>query len=228
MPQQEGSNSPSGDADSEALSRDPSANFPEERVVRHVAADNSNDQEEHTEAPSGKVHWINHATFILSIILAVLTAGTLRVYDLQLQQMAKQTSAAESSSYAACVSAQIARRTLLEIQSGEADTHNSSAAAVAQVAVTTRGESPIISWGINITAPTEPSGPPNLFEWNSWRTVNSISLQGINVGRSAADSARIKYLMQLLPRGVEPSLSAKHLPLNYTGLGVWGGCHSCS
>ncbi|MGA9069647.1 MAG: hypothetical protein WB424_05300 [Terracidiphilus sp.] len=221
MPEENGSDSPSGNPENETLRQSPRTDLPEQRIVSNRCTHDADDEEESSDSPTGKVHWINHATFYLSIILAVLTFGTVRVYFLQLQQMQKQTIASQNSAYAACVGAQIARQTLLELQSGGIDTHNSSAATVAQVAVTTRGESPIIAWGISLSAPTQPNSLPSLFDWKSWSTVNTIAMQGTNVGRSTANNARTKFVMQLLPHDIEPSLSNRQLPFSYANLGVW-------
>jgi hypothetical protein len=163
-------------------------------------APDPDDEQNGSESPSGKLHWINHATFYLSLILAVLTLGTFRVYWLQLQQMEKQTTAAESSSYAACMSAQIARQTLLEVQSGEADTHGAASATVAHATVTVRLDSPLFSF-----VPTITYQSPVQEEPKNWDGVH-FALAIFNVGLTAAKRVRVKYATQLLPQADDPSL----------------------
>jgi hypothetical protein len=123
-------------------------------------------EEENAKRPDRKPHWINYATFLLEVILAFLAIGTLVIYALQLNQMIRATKATGDAAYDACLSAKIARQTLIEYQSGEADTHNTASATVAQVAVTTRGESPILATAVNLSGqPTPQTTTPNVFDW---------------------------------------------------------------
>jgi len=101
VPEEDGSSTPSGNPDNQAPAQNPSADLPKKGVVSNNGASDPDGDTDDSEKPSGKVHWVNHATFYLSVILAVLTLGTLRVYWLQLRQMQKQTASAEASSYAA-------------------------------------------------------------------------------------------------------------------------------
>lgn len=188
MPKEDGSNPPSGNSNNQSSAKNPRADFPEEGIVSNKGASNPDAETEDSEHPAGKVHWINHATFYLSLILAVLTAGTLRVYYLQLQQMGRQTESAEASSYAACISAQIARQTLLEVQSGEADAHSAASATVAHASVTTRSESPLLSFGIGMSG-TDPKS------WDNLQTALLVS----DVGVSSAERVHLKYAAQIFP-----------------------------
>jgi hypothetical protein len=187
--------------------------------VRNEGTTDPDNEQNGSESPTGKVHWINHATFILSIILAVLTAGTLRVYYLQLKQMARQTTSAESSSYAACISAQITRQTLLEVQSGEADSHNASSGTLVQATAETRGQSPLLAFGALSTSPTQPgqsqsNGIPQ--NWDNMTFGLSIS----NVGRTAAQRVQVKYATEILAQADGLDFQSHNIPFDYLGAGV--------
>src|SRR5205807_10424064 len=106
--------------------------FPEQGVMANKPATRSDQEEEDSEKPTGKVHWINHATFYLSVILAILTGGTIRVYYLQLNQMIVATKATQYAAYDACISAKIARQTLLDYEAGAADAHSVATGTIAQ------------------------------------------------------------------------------------------------
>ena len=209
MPEEDGSNSPSRNPDSQSLPQDPRTDLPEQGVMGSQAAARPNEQEEDSEKPTGRVHWINHATFVLSAILAILTAGTLRVYWLQLNQMMVTTQAARESAYAACMSAKIARQTLLEYQAGEADSHSAASGTVAQASAVLRGESGFLSVGTVRQAPVTPPGelPTSLQEAaKTWKSVDLLFAYE-DIGKSALRNARIRFTVQLLPHGTEPRLT---------------------
>jgi hypothetical protein len=219
MPEEHGSNPPAGNPDNQALPQAPGTNLPKKGVMRSEGAADPDDEQNGTEKPTGKIHWINHATFYLSLILAVLTAGTLRVYYLQLQQMARQTKSAESSSYAACMSAQIARQTLLEVQSGEADSHNAASGILVQATAETRGDAPLLSFAVLLTNPTQQgqtqsSGAPQ--NWDNMAFGLSLS----NVSRTAAQRVQVKYAAQILAQGDDPALQSQKIPFDYLSAGV--------
>ncbi|MGA3371684.1 MAG: hypothetical protein ABSC48_07985 [Terracidiphilus sp.] len=219
MPKENGSGSPPGNPKDETLGQSPRTNLPEQCVVSNDGEADPDYEEEGSEKPTGRIHWINHATFYLSIILAVLTAGTLRVYYLQLQQMARQTASAESSSYAACVSAQIARQTLLEVQSGEADSHNAASGTLVQATAETRGNSPLLTFGALWTSPTQQSQSQSNGMPQNWDNVK-FGLTISNVGKTAAQRVRVKYASQILAQGDDPAFQGENIPFDYINEGV--------
>jgi hypothetical protein len=165
-------------------------------------------QEDNSESPSGRVHWINYATFFLSVTLAILTAGTIRVYYLQLNQMIIATNATQDAAYDACISAKIARQTLLEYQSGEADSHSIAAGTVAQASVAIREQSGFLSLSVGREASiaVQPgSNPSSLMETaKEWKTLDLAFTYGVT-GKSSIRNARIKYTVQALSHGTEPN-----------------------
>lgn len=193
MPDENRSAPPSGDANRETLRQNPRTNLPEQSIMGTQSTADPNEEEEDSEKPTGKVHWINHATFYLSVILAVLTAGTIRVYYLQLQQMIHVTQATEDAAYDACMSAKIARRTLLELQSGEADTHRLVAGTVAQASASTLGESAFLT----VVPPglaADPKAGQNL----------NLAMQLVNIGRTPAKNVKTRVTARLLKTNEEP------------------------
>jgi hypothetical protein len=87
MPEKNGSDSPSGNPNGETFGKNPGADLPKEGVMSYKGAADPDQEEEGSEKPTGRIHWINHATFYLSVILAVFTLATVRVYYLQLNRM---------------------------------------------------------------------------------------------------------------------------------------------
>jgi hypothetical protein len=174
------------------------------------AATRSDQQESDSESPSGQVHWINHATFYLSVILVVLTAGTIRVYYLQLQQMIIATKATRDAAYDACMSAKIARQTLLEYQAGEVDSHSAASGTMAQASVAIRGESGFLSMGtshsVAIFQPGQDQAAALEEAQKNWKTLD-VNFAYSNIGKSALRNVRLKFTVQLLPHGTEPKLT---------------------
>jgi hypothetical protein len=207
VPEENRSDSPSGNTDSQSLGQNPSTNLPKQRVVGNKSTTSSDQEEEDSDKPTGKVHWINHATFYLSIILAILTAGTIRVYYLQLSQMIVATQATQDAAYDACMSAKIARQTLLDYEAGAVDAHSVATGTIAQASATISSESGVLSLGTGTINPAYTSGLVDFQgKWNKFGIAFSYS----NVGKSAVKSARIKFTVQLLPRGVEPDPHSKN------------------
>jgi len=174
-------------------------------------AKRSDQEEEDSEKPTGRVHWINHATFYLSVILAILTGGTIRVYYLQLNQMIAATHAARDAAYDACVSAKIARQTLLEYQTGEADAHSAASGTIAQASVAIRGESGFLSMGTTHSITMTPLGQDQVSieeASKNWKALD-VSFTYNDIGKSALTNVRFKFTVQLLPHGEEPKLSDK-------------------
>jgi len=181
------------------------------------SASDPDHEEEDSEKPSGRIHWINHATFYLSLILAVLTAGTLRVYWRQLDQMIVATHASQESAYAACMSAKIARQTLLEYQTSEADTHVAASGTIAQASVAIREESGFLSMGtthsiaIPILQPPNPAGQDQTSLQDvakNWKDLD-VFFSYSDIGKSALTNIRLKFTVQLLPHSDEPKLTDK-------------------
>jgi hypothetical protein len=218
MPEANGGDSPAGDPEGEALRQNPRSNLPKQGVMRKGGTDNPDQEEDDSEAPTGKVHWINHATFYLSIILAILTAGTIRVYFLQLQEMIHATKATQDSAYAACMSAKIARGTLLEMQSGEADSHNAAVGTMLQASAAAQGQSGFLA--LNTGKMISPNSSPDDTNPKNWKDFNNLAFNFANIGRSAIRDFHIAFTVQLLPKDVEPKnmRTAKHLNIQHGGI----------
>jgi hypothetical protein len=208
VPEEDGSNPPSRNPDSQPLGQDPRTNLPEQGVMGNKTATRSDQEKEDSEKPTGKVHWINHATFYLSVILAILTAGTIVVYYLQLQQMIIATKATQSAAYDACMSAKIARQTLLDYEAGTADSHSVAAGTIAQASVAISNESGILSLGTARISGTT-SVLPLEFQKNSNKFGIAVSYS--DVGKSAVRKLRIRFTVQLLPHGIEPDPQNKNI-----------------
>jgi len=107
--------------------------------------------------------------------------------------MRKSTNASERSAYAACLSAKIARDTLVEIQSGSADTRNAAIGSITQAAAVTRAEAAQLA----VVAKS---------------VINVVPQQQIdipfplrNIGKTAALNIKIDLVSQLMDKGHEPS-----------------------
>ncbi len=144
-----------------------------------------------------EVHWITHASFWLQIGLAVIGLAALWIYYNQLQQMIASTNAAQDAAYDACISAKIARQTLLEYQTGEGDSHSVASGTIAQASAVIQGESGYLATNATIGDSPDPA---------KWQSVNPMFTYG-NAGKSSISHVRIKYTVQLLPHGTEPNLS---------------------
>jgi hypothetical protein len=175
--------------------------------MANKTATRSDQEEEDSEKPTGRVHWINHATFYLSVILAILTGGTIRVYYLQLNQMIIATKATRDAAYDACISAKIARQTLLDYETGAVDAHSVATGTIAQASAAISSESGILSLGTVQVSPGMTSGFPTFA-----KTLNKLGLAFTyaNVGKSAVKSIRIRYTVQLLPHDIEPDPQNKN------------------
>lgn len=212
MPEEDGSNSPSRNADSQSLGHDPRPDLPEQSVMGKNPATRPDQEEDDSEKPTGRVHWINHATFYLSVILAILTGGTIRVYYLQLQQMIVATKATEDAAYDACMSAKIARQTLLDYEAGAADAHSVATGTIAQASAAISAE----SGSLSLTGARISSGSPGMLpdfpkNWNKF----GIAFVYGNVGKSVVRNVRIKFTVQLLPQGVDPDPQNKNTYHDY-------------
>ncbi len=217
MPEENGSDSPSRNPDSQALRQDPRTNLPEQSIVGDKPANRSDQQEENSESPSGQVHWINYGTFYLSVILAILTLGTIVVYYLQLQQMIVATKATQGAAYDACMSAKIARQTLLAYQTGVADSHSIAMGTVAQASAAIRGESGTLVLGtVHLNSGLQQAG----IDQSKIKNKLDLAFTYTNMGKSAVHNVRIKVTVQLLPHGIEPQYSSKNLFKDSFDIGV--------
>lgn len=203
MPEEDGSNPPSRNPNSQSLGQNPGTDLPEQGIMGNKAAARSDQQKKDSESPSGQIHWINYATFFLSVILAILTAGTIVVYYLQLQQMLVATKATQEAAYDACMSAKIARQTLLDYEAGAADAHTIATGTIAQASAAISSESGILSLGTAQTGTT--SGFPQ--NWNKF----GIAFAYGNAGKSPVKKVRIRFTVQLLPHGIEPDLQNRNI-----------------
>jgi hypothetical protein len=217
MPKEDGSGSPSGNPKDETLGPSPRTNLPKQRVVSNDSEADPNYEEEGSEKPTGRIHWINHATFYLSIILAVLTAGTLRVYWLQLQQMIEVTRATQDSAYDACMSAKIARQTLLDFQTGEQDSHNSASSSMAQASAAARGQAGLLT--LNLGKTMLPTSVPADNDTKKWTSLD-MTFFFSNIGRSSIKNLHIDFTVQILPQGTEPNIAGRKPHLNKTRSGI--------
>lgn len=168
MPEETHGDDPSRNSDDEPLPQHPGINLPQQGIMTEDSTGKASQRKNDAENLAGEVHWIYHATFWSQLGLAVIGLAAVWIYYNQLQQMITVTKATQDAAFDACMSAKIARQTLIEYQSGEVDSHNASSATVAQVAVTTRGESPIIATSVAVAA----SLPPNVTQSTTPRMMS--------------------------------------------------------
>lgn len=213
MPEENRSDSPSRNPDSQSFAQNPRADSPQQGVMGNQPTTHPDQEEQDSEKPTGRVHWINHATFYLSVILAVLTAGTIRVYWLQLNQIIVATRAAQDSAYAACISAKIARQTLLEYQTGAADTRSIAEGTVAQASVAVRGQSGFLSMSVTrqFLASQQPGSTSSLADAaKDWKTLD-LAFTYANMGKTSIRNVHLKYTVQILPHDIEPKPTDRSL-----------------
>jgi hypothetical protein len=154
------------------------------------------------------VHWIPIATFWSQVGLAIIGISALVIYDCQLRQMTKATVASQQSAYAACVSAQISRYALLELQSGETDSHNLAVGSIAQAAAVTRAEAAQVNFlrnGILFS--------PKLGEI-------TIPVRIANLGNSQALDVRVQTEIKVIQVNQEPRFTYSHPPMNHEETGL--------
>jgi len=159
-------------------------------------------------APSKEAHWIPRATFWSQIGLAIIGIVALVIYNRQLQQMTKATVASQQSAYAACVSAQISRYALLELQSGETDSHNLAVGSIAQAAAVTRAEAAQVNFlrgGIVFT--------PKLGEI-------TVPVRIANLGNSQALDVRVQAEIKITKINQEPRFTYSRPPMNHEETGL--------
>lgn len=207
MPEENNGHAPSGDPERQALSKNPTVDLPQESKMPEGGTGKPQADEDTTEELKREIHWVTHATFWSQVVLALIGLAALWIYYGQLGEMIKATKAARYSAYDACVSAQIARQTLLEVRSGESDTHNTAAGTVAEAAITTRGDSPLFSFAITYNQTSQTSPPTSI----------GINLQ--NVGRTAARNVDIRYAAMVVPQDEEVTPNSR-APFDMADFGV--------
>jgi hypothetical protein len=159
---------------------------------------------------------ITKGTFILTSGIAGATIAYSIVAIFQLYAMNKQagemkatTTATREAAYTACLSAQIARSTLAEIQSGSGDTHNLSISSVTQAITSGRAESAQLRFNLmgyfHADGTTDKAGTGKI-------VGQYFNLS--NVGRTAALNVHFKIQIQILDKGKEPNFS---YPMAFSG-----------
>lgn len=120
---------------------------------------------------------------IIAGVLAALTAATLLIYAFQLVQMRRATKATEQAAYAACVSAQISQRGLLETQRTNSFSQTMASASTMQAAAEIDTEKSYITFDARLPTSEELfSNDPNFY------IVYSVK----NDGKSAANHVHIR------------------------------------
>jgi hypothetical protein len=146
-----------------------------------------------------------------SLIVSILTLISLIIYAWfthgQLVEMRKTTRAAQDASYAACVNAQIARGTLIEMRAGGTDTHNLALSSIAQAAAATRA----VAAQIEI----EREGLSELKIGTE--IIRPFTIK--NIGRTAAIQPKIVSVSEIIDVGREPVFSYPEQPKNHADTG---------
>lgn len=130
---------------------------------------------------------INGTALILSFLIAWIYYG-------QLSEMRKATKESARSAYAACENAQIARSTLLEIQSGRGDAHDVANASIYQAIAATQSESAVLTPFIDPLDVRVNENIAFLFRFQ-------------NFGRTAAKNVRFTARVVFLGRDGDPDFS---------------------
>jgi len=129
---------------------------------------------------------------LLTGVIAVTAYLQWRAISGQLTEMKKATRATREATYATCKSTEIARRTLIEIQSGGSDTHNAATSAITQAVAATRSQAAEIEVERQNISGFSPGG-------------HAASKVGIrNTGKSAALAIHIIAESKIMKRGKEP------------------------
>jgi hypothetical protein len=140
--------------------------------------------------------------------LAFIAAGIYAyIANKQLTQMNLATQASRDAAYAACVSAQISRETLRQVQASTMDTHQAAISSVNQAA--TAMESEVAHIFILRTPNTK----------HDLGTPVIVPLTIKNSGRGPALNLYLQIESSFLDRGKEPDFSFSKKPLNYERTG---------
>jgi hypothetical protein len=208
VPEENGSQAPTGNTESQPLAQNPSVSFPKKGEVGQGSTDDPYNKENASNGNAGKVHWVNHATFWSQIGIFIIGIFALAIYYQQLQQMIDATRATQDAAYDACISAKIARQTLIELQAGTSDTHNLVTGTIAQASATTLSESAVLT--IN--------GPGLAGDVKSGQKV-SMGIQISNIGKTPARGVQIHVTARLVKEDEEPDFTKPHyMDPVYTGV----------
>jgi hypothetical protein len=152
----------------------------------------------HTCKPDQTPWWkvLLEVTALLAVIAYTIAAWRqLGVMSGQLTEMQRSTRAAREAAYTACVSAQIARSTLVEVQNSGNDSHNLALGSVAQAIAVSRGESAQLKFILG-----------NVFSGTTQENDHALGqVIGIsNVGRTSAMNIKGRIQIEVLEKGTEP------------------------
>jgi hypothetical protein len=119
------------------------------------------------------------------------------------------TKATQNAAYDACMSAKIARQTLIEYQTGESDSHSAAMGAVAQASAAIQSGSAFLALttGSRYIIP-QPGTDPTDNDPKNWKKLDLLFTYA-NIGRSNAKNTLIKFTVQILPQGTEPEPTNK-------------------
>jgi len=131
--------------------------------------------------------WGTWLAFIAAGVYAGVATRQLRTMNKTYGEIEKQTKAAQNAAYAACLNAQVAQATFLQVKSSASDSHAATIATVEQAAVGIETERAIVSF-----SPRFPI-PENLI---NNQLVIPFSLK--NDGKSAALSVTVEFKAILL------------------------------
>jgi hypothetical protein len=122
------------------------------------------------------------------------------------------TQATQNAAYDACISAKIARQTLLEYQSGESDSHSIAAGTVAQASVAIREQTGFLSTNVTRLPTVQQPGTISaaIESAQDWKALD-LAFTYANMGKSSIRNVRLRYTVQILPHGIEPKPTDKNL-----------------
>lgn len=146
------------------------------------------------------ITWTKSAFIAAAVyaLIAILQWQSMRQTYTQIQS---QTEAAQQSAYAACINAQIARRTLLEVRSGQSDSHSAAVGSVTQAITLARTEAAMLL--IRMESAISPQGPNQIPKSEMIMAPKNFAY--VNIGPSIAKNVHIKFVVQVLPHNFEPS-----------------------
>jgi hypothetical protein len=208
MPDEQPTKPPSGNPDGQPLTPTPFEAAIEQRIVALEAECRS---QQDKEPPSKLLDDVKTGEWWLIGINGLLLIATIIIaciYYHQLKEMQKATKATQQSAYASCLSAELARSTLLEIQSGGADTHKLAIGTLTQAAAATRAEAALMKLKFDDLNPPEP-----------YTVGSKVSIE--NVGKSAALDVRIEFEVRVLPIATEGKFIYSSPAMNTTQIGFF-------
>jgi hypothetical protein len=158
---------------------------------------------------SSAAGWSALASVVVAVATVIYTTYAHRQWSVmsgQLEEMKNSTKASERAAYASCLSAQLARSTLLEIQAGSADTHKLAIGSLTQAAAATRSEAALMKLKFGELSPPEP-------------LILGAKLQIENVGKSAAFDVKIETEIRVMDIGKEPDFTYTAPAMNTDQIG---------